>query len=236
MSAWPGRAGDREAFESSSKRSAPSCMPTATGCSARCTTPMTRCRNAAARVARAAALPRPELAAHVAVPDRHQRLHGRARAAPEAGAAGRLRHRPMAADGDVGERPLPAGVDRAVPGRGVRRCRRRRRARGPLRATRGARAGVRGGAAAPAAAPAGRADPARRARFLGAGGRRGARARPSRRSTARCAAHAPRSPSGCRTRVNRSRCARSAIAGCERSWSASPIRSSAATSTRSSRC
>jgi hypothetical protein len=62
-------------------------------------------------------------------------------------------------------------VDRALPGRGPR-LRAGHGPGGPLRAARGCRARVHRGAPAPAAAPARGADPPRRARLLGRGGRR----------------------------------------------------------------
>ena len=67
------------------------------------------------------------------------------------------------------------GLGRALPGRAARPGDGLRRARGALRAARERRAGVHRRAPAPARQPARRADHARGARLLGAGGRRAAR-------------------------------------------------------------
>ena len=109
-------------------------------------------------------------------------------------------------------------------------------ARGALRAARERRARVHRRAAAPAGAPARGADPARRARLLGARGRRGARddarvglQRAAARAQDRRRAAARAQPAGDAARARRrARCARS-------STTSSPP-GSAATSTRSSRC
>ena len=86
------------------------------------------------------------------------------------------------------------------------------------------------------ATPARGADPARRARLLGARGRRDARHDGRRRSTARCSAPARRSRSGCPTGASRRRCARWATTPSARSSSATSTPSTAATSRRSWRC
>ena len=128
----------------------------------------------------------------------------------------------------TGERPRRRGVDRALSRRGRRDRRRRRWTRGALRTARGARARVRRGAAASFAPSACCTDPARRPRLVGSGDRRDARdTEPSvngalRRARATIDERLP-DPSQQVTLV------RSAIAGCERSWSDSPIPSSAAT-------
>ena len=89
------------------------------------------------------------------------------------------------------------GVDRTAGRRAARPARRPGLARGPLRAARERRAGVRRGPADAVGAPARRADPARRARLLGARGRRGARrlAVLGRQRPAACAPHPRDAPS-----------------------------------------
>ena len=136
-----------------------------------------------------AAVRGPQLAALVAVPDRDQQLSAPDRAPAQAGAADRLRaaerraRRSRAAARRV-------GLDRGLPGRRARR--RLRRARRALRTARERRARVRRGAPAPSRAPARGADPPRRARLLGRGGRRDARDDARRPSTARCSARTRR--------------------------------------------
>ena len=120
---------------------------------------------AAARLARAAEVRGPQLAALLALPDRHQHLPGRDRAAPEAGAADRLR--PARRSARRRRRAARrVGLDRALPGRDARARGRLRGARGALRAARGGRARLHRRAAAPAGQPARGADPARGARLL----------------------------------------------------------------------
>ena len=126
----------------------------------------------------------PRLAALVAVPHRHQRLpgHARAEAAPSAadgsrpgartGRSERLRSCPRRPGSS---RSPTASWARGRPGGG-----------GAV--ARDDPAGVRGGAAAPAAAPARGADPLRGAAVEGSRGRRAARHDRRRRSTARCSA------------------------------------------------
>ncbi len=116
--------------------------------------------------------------------------------------------------------PIPDGLvaARGRSGRGGRRAR-------------DDPAGVRRRAAAPAAPPACGADPVRGAALEGVGGRRAARARASRRSTARCSAPARRSRRRRRERDPTRRWT-------SRTVSCSPAtsrRSSATTSTRSPR-
>ena len=119
---------------------------------------------AAARLAGAAPVRGPQLAAVVAVHDRHQRVPEGDRAAAQARASDRLRA--------GGRPPRPArraaervGVDRALSGRDAGGGPPARR---PLRAAREHRARLHRGAPAPAGAPARGADPARRPRLLGA--------------------------------------------------------------------
>ena len=164
------REGDEAAFASCSSPTGASCTRTVTGCSAR---RLRRRRRAAgrhaARLARPGALRGPQLAALVAVHDRHEHLPDPDRAPPEARAARRLRpgDRPV-------RRPRRAGrrerLDRAVPGHRARG--RAGRPRGPLRAAREHRARVHRRAPAPAGDPARRPDPARGAGLHGQGGRR----------------------------------------------------------------
>ena len=187
------------------------------------------------RVARAAALRGPQLAALVALQDRDQRLPQADRAPAQARAADRLRpagrpaRRARRAAGRV-------GVGRALPRRAARARRRRRRARGALRAARERRARVHRGAPAPAAAPARGADPARRARLLGRRGRRRARHDAGLRLQRAPARARRRSTSACPSRASRRRWRRSATSGCARWSSATSTPGRAATSTRSSRC
>ena len=154
---------------------APSSTRTATACSARRTTPRTRCRRRCS--APGAASPRFEgrsslrswlytIATNACLKAIERR--------PQARAPGRLRPggRPARRPGRAAGR---VGVGRALSGRAARPRRRRRRPGGPLRAARERRARVRRRAPAPAGAPARRAHPARGARLLGRRGRRRAR-------------------------------------------------------------
>ena len=140
----------------------------------------------------AQALRRPQLAALVALHDRHEHLPDPDPAPPEARAADRLRpgDRPVHGPGPADHRD---GLDRALPGHRPRG--RPRRPGGALRAARERRAGLHRRAPAPARHPARGADPARGARLLRQGGRRGARDDRRLASTARCSAPAPRSRS-----------------------------------------
>ena len=108
-------------------------------------------------------LPGPLVGAHLALPDRHQRLPHQPRGQAPASAARRARHlRP-----DGRRRPRAEPRDRLARA-GPRRLRRGRRARlDPAR--------LRRRAAAPAGPAARRPDPARRAALVGRRGRRGAR-------------------------------------------------------------
>ena len=105
--------------------------------------------DAAARLARAAAVRGPQLAARLALQDRDQRLPERDRAAAQARAADRLRagRRPSRRPRRAARR---VGVGRALPGRAAGARGRARRARGALRAARERRARVHRGAPAPA--------------------------------------------------------------------------------------
>ena len=147
---------------------------------------------AAARVARPRRFRGPQLAALVALHDRHQRLPAGDRAPAAARAAGRLRAaaRPARRAGGAADR---VGLARAVP----RRALGRRRTPGPLRAARERRAGVHRGAAAPARPAARGPDPARRAGLLGRRGRRARSTPPRPRSTAPCSARTRPSTSAC---------------------------------------
>ena len=115
-----------------------------------------------------------QLAALVALHDRHQHLPEPHRQAPQARPTGRLRPggRPARPTRRAAGR---VGLDRAVPGRDARRRGRPGGARGAVRAARGRRARVRGRAPAPAGQPARGADPARGDGLLRQGGRRAAR-------------------------------------------------------------
>ena len=154
--------------------------------------------------------------AQLAVPDRDQRVPGRARAPPEARAADRLRRRAAGGDALAG----------AVPGR----------ARRGLRAAREHRAGVHRRAPAPAAQPARGADPARGARLQRQGGR----------GDARHDARLGQQRDAARARLGRRAPARALAAGDARArstttrsrrWSSATwTRGTAATSTPSSRC
>ena len=121
-----------------------------------------------ARLARAGRVRRPELASHVALPDRDERLHRRELAEVQADAPdGRRRglaverRQPTARRDDLG---------RALSGRAAGHRRRVCGARSPLRAAGGRRARLHRLAAASAGDPARGPDPARRARLLGQGG------------------------------------------------------------------
>ena len=227
----------RTRSRASSSPTAASFTPTATGCSARSTTPRTRSRRrCCAPGGRWRSLRGPQLAALVALHDRDQHLAERDREAPEAGAADRLRagrrpaRRPARAAGRV-------GLGRAVPRRAARARGRLRRPRGALRAARERRARVRRRASAPAGQPARGADPARGARLLGQGVRRDARDDAPPRSTAPCSGRARRS----RTRLpEQSQQETRRTLGDERdrarSSTSTSTPGSAATSTASSRC
>ena len=220
-----------------SSPTAASSTPTATGCSARSTTPRTRSRRRCC--ARGAGCRGSRAAARCA--------RGSTRIATNTclDAIERRPKRVLPVDYGPGRRPprgprraaRRVGLGRALPGRDARPRGRLRGARGPLRAARERRAGVRRRAPAPAAQPARGADPARGARLLRpARSRSRSRRRPP-RSTAPCSARARRSTSGCPSRASRRRCA---TLGDERAARdrrrATSTRGSAATSTRSSRC
>ena len=157
-----------------SSRTGPSCTPTATACSARPTTPRTRCRTRCCGPGAASAVWRPSARGPGSTrsPPTSASTHARG------GGGGCCRWTtgppadPAAAPGE----PLPAAVwvepypdERVGVGRGPRL------AGGVLRAARVGRARVRRGPPAPAAARPRRADPARGAGLLGAGDGRGAR-------------------------------------------------------------
>ena len=128
------------------------------------------------------------------------------------------------------------GLGRALPGRAPGRRGRLRRARGALRAARERGARVHRRRPAPARHAARRADPARRARLLGARGGGVAR-HDGRVGEQRAAAGAQdRSTSASPSAASRPRCAHSATRSCASSSRATWTRCSAATSTRSSRC
>ena len=179
----------------------------------------------AARLARTRKVRGPQLAAVVALHDRHQHLPEPDRAAPETRAAGRLRprRRPARRSGRAGRR---VGVARALPGRDARRRGRPRGPGGALRAARERRARVHRGASAPAPEPARSPDPARGARLLGTGGGGLARdvrgigeQRPSAGPQDRRGAPARAEPAGHAARARRRRAA-------ARSWSATSTRGS----------
>ena len=128
----------------------------------------------AARLARARPLRGPQLAALVALHDRHEHLPEPDRAPAQAGAAARLRPVDRPARRRSGcRRSSRSGWSPTRTSAGPRG--RPRRARGALRAARERRARLRRGAPAPAGQPARRADPARGARLLRARGGRVAR-------------------------------------------------------------
>ena len=105
--------------------------------------------DAAARVARAARLRRPKLAAHLALPDRDQRLPRRDRASAEARAAGRLRPVGRHPASDVGEPLVESVWIEPYPDEALGVADGLRRAGGALRAARGRRARVHRRAPAP---------------------------------------------------------------------------------------
>src|SRR3954447_22700966 len=94
-------------------------MRTAIACSARSMTPRRPAGRDAARLALPAALRGPQLAALVAVQDRHERVPGRAPEAAEARAPGRLRGR-LSRRQAARRARRGVGLDRAVPGRAAR--------------------------------------------------------------------------------------------------------------------
>ncbi len=160
---------------SSSVRIGPPSTRTATGCSARSTTPTTRCRRRSCGHGAASAVSRAEA-----------RSAPGSTGSPPTAACGCSRRRPRRA---ALARPCPAGrgvyaaeptavgvgLARAVSGRAVPARGRHRGAGSPLRAARECRACLRRGAPASAAAAACRAAPARGARLLCARGRRASR-------------------------------------------------------------
>ena len=166
----------------------------------------------------------PQLAALVAVHDRHQRLAARPRGAQAARAAGwqRPRGRSTRAARRAAGR---AALARALSGRAP-----------ALRGPRGRRARVRRGAPAPAAQPARGAAPARRARLQRPGDRRDPRRPRSPRRTARCSGRARSSSASARPARSRRCCGRSATIAPASSSPASSMRGTAPTSRRSSRC
>ena len=102
---------DGEEFARLTARSGPSCSRTATGCSARSTTPRTWCRRPCPRVAGLRRLRGPRVVADLAVPDRHQRVPsgaGEPRSPAAAVRPGRSRRRDRT-------RPLPP-PSRSCPG------------------------------------------------------------------------------------------------------------------------
>ena len=209
----------RPPISGSSSRTGASCTRTATGCSGSVQDAEDALQDALLRAWKA--LDRFEgrsSAALLAVPDRDQRLPGRARAPPEARAADR-----PTTDAPAGEtvwlEPYPDDARR----------------RG-LRAAREHRAGVHRRAAAPAGQPARGADPARGARLQRQGGRGDARhdARLGQQRDAARAGGGRRAR--CRSARSRRRCARSATTRSARWSSATSTPGTAATSTRSSRC
>ena len=161
----------------------------------------------------AGALRGPQLAALVALHDRHQHLPGRSsRGGRSACCRSTTRPPPTRTAAPAcrwssrsGWSPTPTTTLGAAgrPGRPG----------GPLRAARERRARLRRRAAAPAGQPARRADPARGARLLGQGDGRDARDHRRRRSTARCSAPARPSTSSCPSRASRRPCARWATSG-----------------------
>ena len=171
----PPAAAIRTPTGASSSPTAASCTPTATGCSARSTTPRTPSRTRCC--ARGAGLPRFEgrsslrswlyrIATNACLNAIERRPK---RVLP-------IDHGPPADPHDPpGSAARRVDVGRALSRRAARARGRPRRPRGPLRAPRERRAGLRRGAPAPAAQPARRAHPARGARLLGPGDRRGAR-------------------------------------------------------------
>ena len=192
---------------------------------------------AAARLARAGALRGPQLAALVALHDRHQHLpRPRSSGGPSACCRSTTGPPPTRTTGPAsrsssrsGSSPTPTST---LGARG-----RARRPRGPLRAARERRAGLRRRAPAPAGQPARRADPARGARLLGQGGRRDAR--DDRRLGQQRAAARPRRRSRSALPEQSQQATLRAL-GDERPARdrrrATSTRGSAATSTRSSRC
>ena len=219
-----------------SRPTAPSCTPTATGCSARSTMPRTRSRTrcCAPGAGCAGFEGRSSLRSWLYTIATNACLKAIERRPKlvlpvDYGPAGRPARRP-------GRAARRVGLDRAVPGRAARPRGRLRRARGSLRAARERRARVHRGAPAPAGAPARRADPARGARLLGRRGRRRARHDAGvgvQRSAARAQDRRRAAP---RAEPAGRRCARSATTRCARSSTATSPRGSAATSTPSSRC
>ena len=214
------QAADEQTYDRRVEPYRASCRPTATGCSARLTTPRTPLQETLLRAWRS--LPTfagPELAALVAVHDRDQRLPAGDRAPAEARAADRLRAAGRPARGrsepmveSAWIEPYPdeqLGLDDGLAGPDARYEQResvelafiaalqhlpaRQRAVLILRDVLG---------------------------FSGARGRRGARRRRRRRSTARCSGPTGPSTPSCPSAASRRRCARSATRRCARSSTA----------------
>ena len=232
---WRPRAGEtRPRSPACSSPTSASSTPTATGCSARSSTPTTRCRtpscapgrrSSASRAAARCARWLYTIATNTCLTQIQRRPK---RVLP-------VDYGPAT---DPLDRPGPAdhrdGLDRALPGHRARG--RPRRPRGALRAARERRARLHRRAPAPAGHAARGPDPARGPRLLGQGGRGDASRRPSPRSTARSSAPAPRSRSASATQSSRRRCARSATTRSRRSSRPTSTPGSATTSRPSSRC
>ena len=198
----------------SSSPTGASCTRTATGCSARSTTPRTRCRTTLLRAWRGArALRGPQLAALVAVQDRHEHVPR-----PD-----RQRRPKRVLPLDFGPATDPAGgvgtpLAESVwvepyPDEGLGS----RTARGAGRALRAARGVELAFIAALQHLPANQRAVLILREVLGFSAPRSPRRStpPSRRSTAPCSAPARRSPSGSPSAASRPRCARSATTPAE---------------------
>ena len=112
------------AADMTSRPIGPSCWCTATGCSGRSTTPRTWCRRrcCAPGAPGTATTPGAAVAAHLALPDRHQRLPDRAGGPGPAAAAVRARRAPSDDPRRAADTGVRHPVAAAVPGRPVPRA------------------------------------------------------------------------------------------------------------------